>query len=50
MEVKVLGAYPLWFVDLLNKYHLRKTSFSKYSQTYTRYIHKHNIEVMTHVS
>lgn len=50
MEVKVLGAYPLWFVDLLNKYHLRKSSFSKYSQTYTRYIHKNNIEVMTHVS
>ncbi|MGY3704111.1 molecular chaperone [Vagococcus martis] len=50
MEVKVLGAYPLWFVDLLNKYGLRKASFSKYSQTYTRYIHKPVAEVMTHVS
>ncbi|MGX4685376.1 VTC domain-containing protein [Vagococcus sp. JNUCC 83] len=50
MEVKVLGAYPLWFVDLLNKYHLRKASFSKYSQTYCRYIHKNNVEVMSHVS
>lgn len=49
MEVKVLGAYPLWFVDLLNKYNIRRMSFSKYAQTYSRYINKPNSEVMKHV-
>jgi len=50
MEVKVLGAYPLWFVNLLNKYDLRRMSFSKYAQTFQRYIiNKPNNEVMKHV-
>lgn len=38
MEVKAAGAYPLWFVALLDRYQLRKASFSKYAQTYQRYL------------
>lgn len=38
MEVKALGAYPLWFVSLLNRHQLQKNSFSKYAQTYQRYL------------
>lgn len=38
MEVKALGAYPLWFVELLNDYQLRKGSFSKYAETYQRHL------------
>ena len=38
MEVKALGAYPLWFVTLLNQYQLKKSSFSKYAQTYQRHL------------
>lgn len=38
MEVKAAGAYPLWFVELLEQYQLRKASFSKYAQTYQRYL------------
>ena len=40
MEVKALGAYPLWFVELLNQYQLQKSSFSKYAQTYQRHLRK----------
>lgn len=38
MEVKAVGAYPLWFVELLNRYAVRKSSFSKYAQTYQRHL------------
>lgn len=38
MEVKAIGAYPLWFVSLLDAYAIRKASFSKYAQTYERYV------------
>lgn len=38
MEVKALGAYPLWFVSLLDTHDIRKASFSKYAQTYERYV------------
>lgn len=38
MEVKAMGAYPLWFSHLLTKYHLHKTSFSKYAFTYRRHL------------
>ncbi|MCD5003538.1 polyphosphate polymerase domain-containing protein [Enterococcus saccharolyticus] len=38
MEVKAMGAYPLWFVNLLTKYHIQKSSFSKYAQTYQRHL------------
>ena len=40
MEVKALGYYPIWFVELLNKYSVRKGSFSKYAQTYQRHLFK----------
>lgn len=38
MEVKAMGAYPLWFVELLNRHGVRKSSFSKYAQTYQRHL------------
>ena len=40
MEVKAMGAYPLWFVEQLNQYGVRKASFSKYAQTYQRHLFK----------
>lgn len=43
MEVKAMGAYPLWFVELLTKYHAQKGSFSKYAQTYQRHLYKEEL-------
>lgn len=40
MEVKAMGAYPLWFTALLTKYHIQKSSFLKYAQTYQRHLFK----------
>ena len=34
MEVKVIGALPLWFVEILNKLEIYPTSFSKYGNVY----------------
>lgn len=34
MEVKTLGAMPLWFVGLLSKYKIKPCSFSKYGEAY----------------
>ncbi|WP_207695061.1 hypothetical protein DOK67_0002614 [Enterococcus sp. DIV0212c] len=39
MEVKALGAYPLWFSELLAESGIYPTSFSKYAQTYQRYLY-----------
>lgn len=49
MEVKALGAYPLWFVQLLNDYDIRKGSFSKYAETYKRHLFVRNREEIIHV-
>ncbi len=38
MEVKAMGAYPLWFSHLLADHHIYKASFSKYAQTYQRHL------------
>lgn len=38
MEVKTLGALPLWMVDVMNRMDIRKTSFSKYGTAYTEMI------------
>ncbi|MBP1045814.1 polyphosphate polymerase domain-containing protein [Enterococcus sp. BWM-S5] len=38
MEVKALGAYPLWFSELLGELEIYPASFSKYAQTYQRYL------------
>lgn len=48
MEVKALGAYPLWFVSLLDKYQIRKSSFSKYAETYERHLYRE--EELLHVN
>jgi SPX domain protein involved in polyphosphate accumulation len=38
MEVKALGAYPLWFSEALSQVGLQKASYSKYAFVYQRYI------------
>ncbi|MGX7243401.1 VTC domain-containing protein [Enterococcus quebecensis] len=38
MEVKALGAYPLWFSEILAELGIYPISFSKYAQTYQRYL------------
>ena len=43
MEVKAMGSYPLWFTELLSKYHIQKGSFSKYAQTYQRHLFKEEL-------
>ncbi len=43
MEVKALGAYPLWFAHLLAEHQIQKGSFSKYAQTYQRYLFKEEL-------
>ncbi|MGM0217131.1 polyphosphate polymerase domain-containing protein [Enterococcus sp. AZ126] len=39
MEVKALGAYPIWFSEILAELEIYPTSFSKYAQTYQRYLY-----------
>ncbi|WP_086313034.1 hypothetical protein A5821_000612 [Enterococcus sp. 7F3_DIV0205] len=39
MEVKALGAYPVWFSEILGGLEIYPTSFSKYAQTYQRYLY-----------
>ena len=46
MEVKALGAYPLWFSEILSELSIYKCSFSKYAQVYERYLFK---EELSHV-
>ena len=36
VEIKVIGSYPLWLVDVLNACGARPTSFSKYGTAYTK--------------
>ncbi len=38
MEVKALGAYPVWFSHLLADLQIYPSSFSKYAQVYQRYL------------
>lgn len=40
MEVKTLGAYPLWFAQLLSELNIYPTSFSKYGNVYKKQIFK----------
>ncbi|WP_430604041.1 hypothetical protein IGJ02_001612 [Enterococcus sp. DIV0724b] len=39
MEVKALGAYPIWFSEILAELNIYPASFSKYAQTYQRYLY-----------
>lgn len=45
MEVKYGERMPLWFIEILRKHNLNKTSFSKYGTEYTNYIKKEHREV-----
>lgn len=40
MEVKNLGAYPLWFARILSELNIYPTSFSKYGNVYKKQIFK----------
>lgn len=40
MEVKTLGAFPLWFVNALSNLKIYPTSFSKYGNVYKKQIFK----------
>ena len=42
MEVKTLGAMPLWFVAILNEFKIMPCGFSKYGEAYTQLILKAN--------
>ncbi len=45
MEVKYSDRMPLWFIEILRKYNLEKTSFSKYGTEYMKYISRGYKEV-----
>ncbi|MDO5387857.1 MAG: polyphosphate polymerase domain-containing protein [Clostridia bacterium] len=45
MEVKYCNRIPLWFTEILRKYNLTKTSFSKYGTEYTNFLLKEYGEV-----
>ncbi len=36
MEIKAVGGYPLWLVDILSDLEIRKSRFSKYGKAYMR--------------
>lgn len=42
MEVKTLGAMPMWFVNILNETKIRPCGFSKYGEGYTQLVLKAN--------
>jgi len=37
MEVKILGAMPLWFTNILSELEIYNTHFSKYGNEYMKY-------------
>lgn len=43
MEVKIMGATPLWFTRLLSEYQIYSTSFSKYGMEYKKYLLQQNL-------
>lgn len=43
LEIKAMGAYPLWLCRLLSELELYPQSFSKYGTVYTQYIMNHEI-------
>lgn len=43
MEVKIMGASPLWFTHLLSEYQIYPVSFSKYGTEYKRYLLQQNV-------
>ncbi len=47
MEIKSVGAYPRWLIDLLNSNKIYKTSFSKYGKAYIKEMEKHKQENKT---
>lgn len=49
MEIKTVGGMPLWLVDILNQYGIRKKSFSKYGTDFIKTLEdKQNYERITY--
>lgn len=48
MEIKTVGGMPLWLVDLLNKYDIRKKSFSKYGTDFLQTLEEKTYERITY--
>ena len=44
MEVKILGAIPLWLVEIFSDLSIYSTKFSKYGNEYMRYCLNKNKE------
>lgn len=42
MEIKTLGAIPIWFIKILNEFAVSPYGFSKYGEAYTQLILKSN--------
>ena len=42
MEIKTASSFPLWLTELLNRYEIRNTSFSKYGTEYSNFITNEN--------
>lgn len=42
MEIKTLGAIPIWFVKVLNEFKISPCGFSKYGEAYTQLVLKAN--------
>lgn len=38
MEIKTINSFPLWLVDILSRYEIKNTSFSKYGTEYMKFI------------
>ena len=38
MEVKILGAMPIWFTNILSELNIYNTHFSKYGNEYMNYL------------
>lgn len=45
MEIKTLGALPLWFTKVLNENQIYPTSFSKYGRIYEKLNRKERVDV-----
>ena len=38
MEIKISGAVPMWFLEIISGLNIYPTSFSKYGTEYKRYV------------
>ncbi|WOO86387.1 polyphosphate polymerase domain-containing protein [Mollicutes bacterium LVI A0039] len=48
MEIKTVGGMPIWLVELLNTYDIRKQSFSKYGTDFLKTLEEQHNERITY--